>query len=274
MHLNTKLFLIIGLSILSNYVAANGILEGRSGCNGDNLLRNLRNRKYSSSASVFCSEWLQSAATTLFVTATLSVTVTSTPAVNTITQTGIITATEISTVTTTAFPTAINTFVKRVEIPYPSWLATTYLPARVSSACSCFIVPPTGGVLTVTETAATQINRVTEILSSITVTQTSLVTQTASTTTTSVVVGSPVACGVPGCTDSDGFYDQLEGSSLAGCRTFCENTPTCQSFQFGSLNSGTICNIFETDVADAYANGFSTNPICQQFRFYDLRCIL
>ncbi|KAK6508035.1 hypothetical protein TWF481_006451 [Arthrobotrys musiformis] len=246
--------------------------QRRSGCNGDNLLRNLRNRKYSSSASIFCSEWLQSAATTIPATATIFVTVTSAPEVETIIQTRTTTVTGTDTVLTTIFPTAINTLVKRVEIPYPPWLANTYPPARVSSACSCFVVPPTGGVLTLT--AVTQTNTRTESLLSLTATQTSLVTQTASVTATSVIEGGPVPCGVIGCTDSDGFYDQLEGSTLAGCRNFCQNTPSCQSFQFGSPNSDTVCNIFETNVADAYANGFSSDANCQQFRFYDLRCLV
>ncbi|KAK6513239.1 hypothetical protein TWF506_009399 [Arthrobotrys conoides] len=274
MHLGVNFIFVLGLSLLSSYVAAEGPLQGRSGCNGDNLLRNLRNRKYSSSASIFCSAWLQGTATTVAASTTVSVTVTSTLGAGTITQTRTTTITGVGTVFTTVFPTAINTFVKRVEIPYPPWLTSTYLPARVSSACSCFIVPPTGGVLTVTATAATQTNTRTEIVLSITTTRTSVVTQTASATTTSVIEGGLVPCGVIGCTDSDGFYDQLEGSNLAGCRTFCQNTPSCQSFQFGSLNSGTVCNIFDTNVADAYANGFSTDVNCQLFKFYDLRCLV
>ncbi|KAF3187553.1 hypothetical protein TWF225_004258 [Orbilia oligospora] len=274
MHFSLKFIFLLCLSLLSSYVTAVGPLQERSGCNGDNLLRNLRDRKYSSSASTFCSEWLQSAATTLAATATLSITVTSTPGAGTIIQARTTTITGVDTIITTVFPTAINTFVKRVEIPYPPWLTSTYPPARVSSACSCFIVPPTGGLLTVTATAATRTTTRTEVLLSITATQTSLVTQTASATTTSVIEGGPVPCGVIGCTDSDGFYDQLQGSNLVGCRTFCQNTPSCQSFQFGSLGSDTVCNIFDTNVADAYANGFSSDINCQQFRFYDLRCLI
>ncbi|KAK6526175.1 hypothetical protein TWF281_011210 [Arthrobotrys megalospora] len=264
----------LSLFLFSNCAAANGPLQERSGCNGDNLLRALRNRKYSSSASIFCSEWLQSSATTVFVTATLSVTATSTPEVDFVFETDTITLTEVDTTFTTIFPTAVNTFVKRVDVPYPPWLAATYPASRVSSACSCFVTLPSGGAFTATATVATQTNTETETLAPITNTETAFVTQTASATATSVIEGGPVPCGVVGCTDGDGFLDQSVGSGLTDCKTFCQSTPSCQSFQFGSVDAGTVCNIFDTDVADAYANGFSTDVNCQQFMFYDPRCIV
>lgn len=39
---------------------------GSNGCNADNCLRNLRDKRYSSSASDFCSTWIQSTVTNTY----------------------------------------------------------------------------------------------------------------------------------------------------------------------------------------------------------------
>lgn len=58
----------------------NALFE-RTVCNADNCLRNLRDARYSSSASVFCSTWIQSTVTnTQYAIQTDHQTVTQTPA--------------------------------------------------------------------------------------------------------------------------------------------------------------------------------------------------
>lgn len=60
---------------------------GSGGCDADNVLRNLRDKRYSSSASAFCSTYIQSTVTnTDYTTAVTTVTETVTPATLTITE--------------------------------------------------------------------------------------------------------------------------------------------------------------------------------------------
>ncbi|KAK6523384.1 hypothetical protein TWF281_001364 [Arthrobotrys megalospora] len=250
-----------------------GPLVGRTnGCDADNALRNLRDKRYSSAASIFCSEWLQSTITnTLLVTATASATATETPQPVTVTVPETVTVTNTETSYTTEYPTAVNTFVKRGEIPYPTWLSASYPATRVSSACSCFIPTPSpAATTTLTTTVATQTNTATTTLEPLTDTATSFITATASATTIITETGPEVPCGVTGCGDGTGFFDQSSQSSAAGCLAYCEADSSCKSFQWGVG----ICNIFDVEVAGTYAIGTSTDPTCSDFKFYDVKCVL
>lgn len=68
--------------------SVNPILDRRAAvCNADNCLRNLRDKRYSSSASVFCSTFIQSTVTnTFYDIATEQKTITETPPAVTITS--------------------------------------------------------------------------------------------------------------------------------------------------------------------------------------------
>ncbi|KAF3927966.1 hypothetical protein ABW20_dc0109304 [Dactylellina cionopaga] len=253
-------------------------LSKRAACDSDNALRNLKDKRYSSSASIFCSAWLQSTITnTLSVTATSSATTTETPPADTAVVSETVTVTNTETTVTTEYPTAVNTFVKRGDdVPYPTWLTTAYAPSRVSSACSCFITSPSAPVvLTATTTIATQTNTATVTLSPLTNTVTTFFTDTASATATQVITGPEIPCGATGCSNAVGFIDAtLEASTAEACKTFCQGNSSCKSFQFGLIPDYSVCHIFETEVAETYANGYSTDEGCTPFKFYDVKCIV
>lgn len=60
--------------------SVNNLFGRTNGCNADNCLRNLRDKRYSSSASEFCSTWIQSTVTnTQYAVQTDHQTVTQTP---------------------------------------------------------------------------------------------------------------------------------------------------------------------------------------------------
>jgi hypothetical protein len=105
-------------------------------------LRNLRDARYSVSASAFCSTYNQITVTQTLKFAGLT------------TQTVAVTPDPV-TVSTTNFQQLPNTFVKRAGGPYPTWLPATYLPQSVSSACSCFVTPSPPVSVTATVTTGT-----------------------------------------------------------------------------------------------------------------------
>ncbi|EPS42052.1 hypothetical protein H072_3954 [Dactylellina haptotyla CBS 200.50] len=271
-----KFFTLVALTALSHALPDNSPLTGRANCNADNCLRNLRDKRYSISASQFCSMWLQKTVTdTLSVTVAQSVTATETPPANTLILSETVTITDTETILTTDYPTAVNTFVKRGgDIPYPPWLTATYPPVRVSSACSCFISSPSApATITTTLTVATETETATETLLPLTDIVTSVFTATASATVTQVITGPEIPCGAVGCSNAIGFLDtDPSAATVADCKAFCSSNASCQSFQFGETIAGdTGCNIFENQVADSYAIGYSNSPDCN-FRFYDARC--
>jgi hypothetical protein len=105
-------------------------------------LRNLRDARYSVSASAFCSTYIQATVTETSNVAALT------------TQTTVVTPDAV-TVTSTNFMTLANTFVKRAAQAYPTWLPATYVPQSVSSACSCFVTPSAPVTVTTTVTTGT-----------------------------------------------------------------------------------------------------------------------
>ncbi|RVD88915.1 uncharacterized protein DFL_003078 [Arthrobotrys flagrans] len=277
-----SLLVLAALAVSSQARLPDGIIHngpltkraGGTGCNADNALRNLRDSRYSSSASIFCSVWLQSTLTdTLSVTATSSATSTETPEPVTVTISATDTITNTETVYTTEYPTAVNTFAKRGEIGYPTWLAATYPATRVSSACSCFIASPSPPVVTTfTTTVATVTNTATTTLDALTNTETSFITVTASATKVITETGPEIPCGATGCSNGSGFLDATAATQIGQCQAFCLSHASCKSFQFSATFGH--CNIFEVEVKDAYATGFSTNPVCSLFKFYDIRCVV
>ncbi|KAK6352125.1 hypothetical protein TWF730_008956 [Orbilia blumenaviensis] len=265
--------------------------SGSAGCNADNALRNLRDKRYSSSASLFCSEWLQSTLTnTLQITATASATATETPEPITVTVPETVTITNIETTYQTEYPTAVNTFVKRGEIGYPAWLSATYPASRVSSACSCFIESPSPAVTeTFTTTVATVTNTATTTLGPLTATETSFATATASATETVTITGPSIACGIIGCVGipgSQGFLDQtyaeiasppdgVSARTIQECKNFCLSTSGCVTYQFGldAVGGFVFCNVFSLGVDVVQDSGSASDPTCQ-WTINDLRCLV
>ncbi|KAF3942419.1 hypothetical protein ABW19_dt0204687 [Dactylella cylindrospora] len=269
--MSLKLFLVFVTFVVSSQALPELSLNKR-GCNSDNCLRNLRDTRYSSSASEFCSLWLQTTITNIkSVTATVPATATSIPEAITEEKTVAITVTETDTVYTTEYPTAVNTFAKRGDdIGYPSWLTATYPPSRVSSACSCFITSPSAPATEcTTTTVATLTETSTTILEPLTYTETETSTAIAHATATEVVTGPSVPCGAVGCNNANGFIDQTGTGSIADCKAYCLSN-SCQSYQYSEADG--ICNIFELAVADSYATGFFSD--CPSYKFYDPRCLV
>ncbi|KAF3931103.1 hypothetical protein ABW20_dc0107367 [Dactylellina cionopaga] len=218
----------------------------RAACNADNALRNLRDKRYSSSASIFCSVFLQSTITnTLTAAATSPPTVTATPPAKTITISQSVIITNSVTTFTTLYPPAESTFVKRGDnIPYPPWISATYPISRTT-------------------------------LAPLTSTVTSSFTSTVSAISTSVIIGPPIACGPIGCSNGPGFFGQQAGlPDVASCKSACAGMPTCKSYQFGIPGSTSICNLYTVEVAVTYAPGHSTDDICKTFKFYDIQCVV
>ncbi|EPS43552.1 hypothetical protein H072_2431 [Dactylellina haptotyla CBS 200.50] len=207
------------LSLATRALAA-AVLEERAQCNADNCLRNLKDQRYSSSASVFCSEWLRSTLTnTISVLSTVSVTATITPPHATLTSISSSIQTITATITQTTTITAPNggggmTLVKREIIGYPAWLSATYPATRVSSACSCFISdanPPFPATTTVT---ATNTLRVTITLPTVTDTILSVVPTQSTSTATSIVTAT--VCETPRILASGLCYDLRSDENNCG----------------------------------------------------------
>ncbi|KAF3218608.1 hypothetical protein TWF106_007580 [Orbilia oligospora] len=274
------LFAATSNAILPNGRIPDGIIlsgpltkrSGSTGCNADNALRNLRDSRYSSSASLFCSVWLQSTLIdTLQITATASATATETPEPVTVTIETTDTITNTETTYTTVHPTAVNTFLKRGEIAYPSWLPATYPATRVSSACSCFIASPSPPVITTfTTTVATLTNTATVTLEPLTNTETSFITATTSATKLVTETGPGVSCGITGCSNGAGFFTWEWASDVQGCRALCLSYGHCKSYQYGSNG----CGLFEVEIAATFAPGSGSDATCSLFQFYDFRCLV
>ncbi|KAI9150729.1 hypothetical protein HJFPF1_10505 [Paramyrothecium foliicola] len=174
--------------------------EKRAICNADNLLRNFRDKRYSSSAGEFCSLYIQSTITNVFeTTATEHQTVTQYSDAPTVTDvTFLVVTVTTGTETVTRQASAVN---KRDDsVAYPTWLAASYPASRVSSACSCFIPAPSPAIQTsTTAVLGTETKVITQTLpptDTTTVTVTSVSTENA--VATQVVTVNP-PCGLPGC---------------------------------------------------------------------------
>ncbi|KAF3216713.1 hypothetical protein TWF191_008956 [Orbilia oligospora] len=163
--------------------------SGNRGCTANNVLRRLRDKRYSKSASAFCSKYIRSTITdTVLVPATITTEKTKTPPPTfvTVTDVSILTETDTSTSTflvpTTEVP--IPKIAKRSKIAYPPWLSTQYSPSRVSSACSCFIAAPckptrvTKTIVTGTVTAFSKTKTLPPVVSTITESVTTITTIT------------------------------------------------------------------------------------------------
>lgn len=218
-------------------------------CHSNNLLRNLRDKRYSVSASAFCSTYIQST-----VTETANVLAVTT-------ETAVITPDAV-TVTSTNFVTLPNTFEKRAAQPYPTWLPATYPPQSVSSACSCFVSP--SAPVTVTTTITTGTNTVST-------------TTTAPTPTSTITVDAQGHCAVPGCHQSRALKTTVnEAFTARDCINQCAGTSSCQVVQFGADGSGSsrtyYCNMFAAPIAEVYASGTSTDSYCSTYLFFEVGC--
>ncbi|KAF3212743.1 hypothetical protein TWF679_005632 [Orbilia oligospora] len=215
--------------------------SGNRGCTANNVLRRFRDKRYSKSASAFCSKYIRSTITdTVLVPATITTEKTKTPPPTfvTVTDVSILTETDTSTSTflvpTTEVP--IPKIAKRSKIAYPPWLSTQYSPSRVSSACSCFIAAPckptrvTKTIVTGTVTAFSKTKTLPPVVSTITESVTTI------TTITSIVAKPKVInCKVtPACRSmSAPGIDLLTGYTYEQCKKLCLETEGCLSTQFG-----------------------------------------
>ncbi|KAI9676054.1 MAG: hypothetical protein M1817_000797 [Caeruleum heppii] len=259
---------------ICEYAAA---LSKRQTCNADNLLRNLRDKRYSSSASAFCSKFIQSTIeSTVSVAASTTTTATSTPApiVESVVESS--TSVVLSTTTTTSFGTeATVTLKKREAVPYPSFLATTYAPSRVSSACSCLVTPSPAATSSVTVTTGTNTLTDTITLDPSTTTTTSTTTTVTSSTSTATVVDSSLQCGRPGCGRSERTLAVLQPLPMSGCAQQCNMQPLCTFYQVaGSDPNFMTCTLYRGTFQEVYDQISSSIPACQPFRFFDRRCPL
>ncbi|GJN74754.1 PAN domain-containing protein [Purpureocillium lilacinum] len=245
------------------------LVKERDVCNADNCLRNLRDKRYSSSASAFCSTFIQSTVVnTQYAIATDHKTNTETPPPVTVTNVIVDdllnpTATEI----VTQYSTIPDPRYKRGAQPYPTWLSASYPPERVSSACSCFIPSPSPAIQqTVTLTTSTETVVAVETLPPVTntvdVTSTHTIDVVATQTAT---VG--VTCGIKGCVWGNDLLLQSTGSlpNIAACKALCTSNAQCQSFQWSEQYK--YCNI-----GKAPATQFWATPSCSEFKVYDVAC--
>ncbi|KAH7309822.1 hypothetical protein B0I35DRAFT_490443 [Stachybotrys elegans] len=127
-------------------------------CNADNALRALRATKRAAIATPFCQQYISIPTSTATVTVTPSTLISSTAIV---TETDVYTEfayeTHVYTVTVdkTSIATVTETVVvpyqlsKRTEVPVPDFMQT-YPASRISSACSCLVVPSPSTTVTAT----------------------------------------------------------------------------------------------------------------------------
>ncbi|KAF3079144.1 hypothetical protein TWF569_009360 [Orbilia oligospora] len=270
------------IKLSEGYLPSNFNGRKRDGCTSNNVLRLLRDKRYSESASAFCSKFIQSTITdTVLVPATITTETTETPPPTFVTVTDLSILTETDTSTSTLFiPTTdvpIPKIAKRSQIAYPSWLSTQYSPSRVSSACSCFITAPsnpthvTNTIVTGTTTAFSKTITLPPVVSTVTESVTTI------TTITSIVGTSKIInCKVtPACRTLGSLpLDLLTGYTYEQCKTRCLETEGCLSIQFGVAGSVQgACLLSASTVEDTYGEISRESPICAWWYMDDVECI-
>ncbi|KAK6510766.1 hypothetical protein TWF506_009863 [Arthrobotrys conoides] len=272
------------IELSKGYLASNFKGRKRDGCNSDNALRLLRDKRYSVSASAFCSKFIQSTITDIvLVPATVTTETTKTPPPTSVTVTEISVLTETDTSTSISFiPTTvvpIPNIVKRSQIAYPSWLSTQYSPSRVSSACSCFITAPltpthvTNTIVTGTTTAFSKTITLPPVISTITESVTTI------TTVTSIVATSKIInCKVtPACRDGSAqpLGDLMFGYTYAQCKTKCLETEGCLSSQSGVVGTAVegVCLLSASTVENTYGDISRVSSVCTWWYMDDVECI-
>ncbi|KAK5989629.1 hypothetical protein PT974_07883 [Cladobotryum mycophilum] len=226
------------------------VLNERTVCNADNCLRNLRDQRYSSSASNFCSTFIQSTViNTFYAVTTDKKTVMATP------------------------PVIIVTDVQVVNAA-----AITGTDTVTASACSCFIATPAPAIqqsLTLTTPIETQIS--TDILP----TPTTIITQT-STITSNVAATETAYAGVRyghrGCsvgTNGPNIESTTNYPTLQLCKARCMQVPECTAFQFTTYNPASpYCNLARVDANSWWYLYSAGNAICDSARLYDRNCAI
>ncbi|KAJ6444922.1 PAN domain-containing protein [Purpureocillium lavendulum] len=264
---------------LSERAAKNDVLLGRTTpqgqvCNADNCLRNLRDARYSSSASLFCSTYIQSTVTdTAYAVATAYDTATVTPDAATVTDRAVVGATVTTgTDTVTVYTTIPPAGPVKRDNAYPPWLSASYPGDRVSSACSCFISSPSPAIhQTVTLTTSTQTltNTVTGETPTTTITLTSTSTTNVAATATSVITR---RCGVVGCGKILSTIEaSLEYNTLAKCKARCLAVADCKSYSFGGPLLP-VCTLGRVSAKDFYSELSPLFPQCKLTKLYDASC--
>ncbi|KAK2592676.1 hypothetical protein QQS21_009643 [Conoideocrella luteorostrata] len=230
-------------------------------CNADNCLRNLRDKRYSASASDFCSIWIQSTITnTVYAVATDRQTVTQTPVPVTATAKATVDYTYVTgTETVTKYTTIADPrYAKRQENIYPAWLSTSYPASRVSSACSCFIATPSPAIKeTVTLTTSTDAQTATQTLDPVTNTITQTATNTIPAVAKQTIIGGGLRCGIKGCVSSSAYlkgFTISEVPTLQACKAACMARPDCKSFDWGINGGG--CALGSKAAADWWVNSY------------------
>ncbi|KAF3313725.1 hypothetical protein TWF173_005795 [Orbilia oligospora] len=272
---------------------------GSRGCTSNNVLRRLRDKRYSKSASAFCSKYIRSTITdTVLVPATITTETTKTPPPTFVTVTDvsyvytvlififlnskgtILTETDIST-TTLFIPTTqvpIPKIAKRSQMAYPPWLSTQYSPSRVSSACSCFITAPckpthvTKTIVTGTAAAFSKTKTLPPVVSTVTESVTTITTIT-STVATPKIINCKVT---PACRSANArtIGDLLNGLTYEQCKTRCLETEGCLSIQFGVGESVLgVCLLSASTVENTYGEISRESSICIWWYMDDVECI-
>jgi hypothetical protein len=154
MHICTIVPCLLGLFWLLAALPAPQLLEVPSrrdygisavNCDDDDLLQALQDVAKISSASVFCSTFLQPSfavpASTITLTTPTSPAVAERRVLTFYTADTVEKGTSSSSLTVTSLATPFSTLAPKVgdEVPYPAWLPATNEVNRVSNACSCII---------------------------------------------------------------------------------------------------------------------------------------
>ncbi|KAK5696375.1 hypothetical protein LTR17_024251 [Elasticomyces elasticus] len=196
--------------------------------------------RYTAQASSFCSAYLQTSTT--IVVATVAKTATRTRTVHG---------------TTTLYSTATALEKRDRTVARPTWLPDAIGMKLISSACSCYVTPPSPSTIRATATSGK-------------ITKT--VTSTVATATETV----KIYCGVVGCGQADTDYlGGGTGETLQQCKAYCLGYPGCITFIY-SAAQGDACGAYGDSVASVYYPGSPTAPpgVCDNQYIYDARCLV
>ncbi|KAJ6441413.1 PAN domain-containing protein [Purpureocillium lavendulum] len=246
----------------------------RAACNNDNVLRAMRDKRFSSSASDFCSTYIRPTVTQTAYASTEHQTVTATP---TETVFDVSTRTVVNTMgihTTYIYSTIDDPRYnwKRDAPAYPTWLGQTYEPSRVSSACSCLITSP-----------AAPAQQTVSVTDPVTVTDTDFLptaTVTVHTTTKKNIYTVPtvtatlgIECGLRGCTYDSYVLRSTNEKAFSDCVYQCGYWGNCVSIQWNAIDS--FCNLL-TDNATVVYNPETANNLdyCRNYQIYDWQCVM
>jgi len=233
------------LEVVAGLQAA-GVIAKRAlpTCNHDNLFRIFLDSRYSSSASAYCSYYIESTST---------VTATTVPVI------------PVTTVVTV--PASVTDFVtvtpapmkKRQATPTAPDGAATYPASRLSSACSCLVTPST-----VTTTKTLTLTTTTTVVEDMTAPAPTETVFAPAAYCGQILIGAEtgygyvVECGVTYTGDNPGSYETA--ATYTDCLNLCDNDGYCGYFSF--LLTATTNNCYLVDSYDPNnpSAGFQFEP--------------